>query len=566
MSVILGNSVRVRRLSWITVVASALFLAALIWHLGCAPLNQCPWDLAVQLDGGWRLLNGQLPHRDFYSPLGVIPLLVSALGMVVAPPSASAVAYGTAVLLPVICLWSWTIARDRVPPVPAAAFSIMNGLLFAAPRSLDGAFRATTYAMQYNRYGWALLGIVLLEVFLGPEDRVRANSKVVGPTSTGAALALMLFCKFNYFLAGAAALVLGAVLIGWSLRRFVILGLSFSSAAAVLLAFLRFDVASLGRDLVMLSGVQHTAARLGAILYVAGHTCSSVWILSIPFLIAFLDPLWSAAAGFGRFSYRAHAFPVAAILVLGVVTCSTNAETAGIPVFAVGSLIMMENARRGLLSRPTLHSRERCQATPLVTLTLLICAYFLGSTFLPDVSSLVYSGVWQRMNASEAHAANRMLAPDLRDMLLPASNSASPGDVTTQILERDPASPGLAPCQYAAWVNDGIRLLTPHLTGGSRVFVMDWLNPFSFALLVRPPRGDALFWHYGRVVDYAHAPLPGAILGEVTTILVPRRPLAPETAAFLTTYLFDAVATDFHKVDESALWILYQRNKLGQTS
>ena len=55
--------------------------------------------------------------------------------------------------------------------------------------------------MIYNRYGYALLGLMLLETFEAARGaRGRNSDEWIGGISTGAALSLTLFLKASYFL------------------------------------------------------------------------------------------------------------------------------------------------------------------------------------------------------------------------------------------------------------------------------------------------------------------------------------------------------------------------------
>jgi hypothetical protein len=104
--------------------------------------------------------------------------------------------------------------------------------------------------MSYNRQGYALLGLLIVESFpLRREPPVRG---VGGGFSTGALVAILLFLKANYFLVG---LVLAALSLVWSgrgeRRRWCGLAAGFGVAAVAFLAYLRFDVGAMVADLRM---------------------------------------------------------------------------------------------------------------------------------------------------------------------------------------------------------------------------------------------------------------------------------------------------------------------------
>ena len=57
-------------------VAVALFAAALNFHYG--PRGFMPLDHSVVFDGGWRILSGQVPFRDFTTPNALTPSFLQA--------------------------------------------------------------------------------------------------------------------------------------------------------------------------------------------------------------------------------------------------------------------------------------------------------------------------------------------------------------------------------------------------------------------------------------------------------------------------------------------------------
>ena len=61
---------------WIVVpllAAAALVGLAQAW-LGAPVMSGRPWDMLIELDGAWRMWNGRVIHRDFFSHLGALPL------------------------------------------------------------------------------------------------------------------------------------------------------------------------------------------------------------------------------------------------------------------------------------------------------------------------------------------------------------------------------------------------------------------------------------------------------------------------------------------------------------
>jgi hypothetical protein len=57
-------------------------------------MNGRPWDVPALLDGGWRIVNGQVPYRDFFVHHGPLSFFITALGMKLATPCVGSIDYG----------------------------------------------------------------------------------------------------------------------------------------------------------------------------------------------------------------------------------------------------------------------------------------------------------------------------------------------------------------------------------------------------------------------------------------------------------------------------------------
>lgn len=170
LAVLLAQGPRAARLAACLVAVLVIVVFVMLIWCGATHQTAYAWDSAFLLDGAWRLLNGQRPHFDFYSPLGSVPLAVTALAMRATGPSANALAYGYAMLLLPVTLAAWWLSRVRLPAVSAVLFILLVSFSLVATHAPGGSFYDTTYAAQYNRLAWALLCLAALECLLSPRD------------------------------------------------------------------------------------------------------------------------------------------------------------------------------------------------------------------------------------------------------------------------------------------------------------------------------------------------------------------------------------------------------------
>jgi len=87
------------------------------------------------------------------------------------------IGYANAVFGAVIALWTYRVARGRLAGAGAFVLGVYAVLLITAPFSLGYSPLAFTYAMLYNRYGYALLGIILLNAGYRRCERLTESCK-----------------------------------------------------------------------------------------------------------------------------------------------------------------------------------------------------------------------------------------------------------------------------------------------------------------------------------------------------------------------------------------------------
>jgi hypothetical protein len=178
-------------------------LAALLVTTGAPVMNGRPWDLPILLDGAWRAANGQVPHRDFYSYLGSFPYYLIWSGVSLSRPSVSAVVYSNVLLMSVLGPVAMLLLSRRTSALYALLITLFLSVLVVSPRPLGDPYDYTDYAMLYNRFGEAFLGLFAILIFLSPREN--AMSRLLNAIESlvmGQLLALLLFTKLTYFSIG----------------------------------------------------------------------------------------------------------------------------------------------------------------------------------------------------------------------------------------------------------------------------------------------------------------------------------------------------------------------------
>ncbi|MFD2815786.1 hypothetical protein ACFSYD_17705 [Paracoccus aerius] len=253
--------------------ATAPVLIALI-GLSCALILGAPGrtitsafanDVLIFLDGAHRISRGQVPNRDFHTALGPLVYLIPAAGYWITGSLGGALPVGMALVILFFTLLAAHVLGSRLHPllaVPVGAFLI---LLLAVPINLGDRIGALSFAMFYNRIGWAALGLLVI-MYLPP--LVPRPWQEARDVLCAAALTLLqLYSKLTYGAVALAFLVFLAVIPGQ--RRRAALALAVVMAAAAVAELFWRGTASHLADLVetaRISGGRGTGALINVTL------------------------------------------------------------------------------------------------------------------------------------------------------------------------------------------------------------------------------------------------------------------------------------------------------------
>src|SRR5258708_17526674 len=105
--------------------------------------------------------------------------------------------------------WSFCLAKGRLAASPRLLLSFFLATLATSPHSPGVSPFVSSHAMVYNRYGYALVGLILMEAMARPFEK---GGEWKGGFSTGVAMGLALFLKASFFFM-AVGLIAGTALL-----------------------------------------------------------------------------------------------------------------------------------------------------------------------------------------------------------------------------------------------------------------------------------------------------------------------------------------------------------------
>ena len=454
-----GNVIPAAILSLLIVTVSCL----ISWRLGLPQMSIYGHDIFTMLDGSWRVLQGQIPHVDFYSAFGPVFYFVQAVGLSMSNYRVDGLVLSTALAGVLLGVWSFAIMRNRLSGMATVLGVAFVAFFWLAPFPIGEPYYMPSYAMQYNRLGYVLLFIIVVELF----SSINKNLSRLdwGRFSTGIALASLLFMKANFFVMG-AALVAGAYLIRVKKRRhaaFLVAGWLIVFGA--IMVYFHGHLLPFWHDLRTAAGARQTRFDeiKDSIRTPIRNAATIVPILGLA-VFAMLrrrEPLTESLP-----CLKQPAFIALLILGADFILSLSNQQRFGFPLTDVAIILFIDQ-----ICRVEVKDRTDAYLGTVPALLLVLIA-----TVLPGIMNTVNAWaieVTMRKNTVISIAA-RVDAVPLADMVF--------DDHVDPVWGQSEANGHL----LTTHVNDGLTLLRQNSGPRDRIACLCYANPFTYELL-RPP-------------------------------------------------------------------------------
>jgi hypothetical protein len=249
----------------------ALFCLFALVYLFFSPSLATPafqQDTFFILSDGWRFANGQIPYKDYYSPLGPLSGLLTGLGMLMIRPGsglAHSVLIGQGIFLTLMIPITVFAAYRRLRAPLGALFCFIVVSLVASRVLLGDPFSShLTVTGTYNSQGYALLLVFSLMVLLRPLHPGR-RTQIADDLLGGFLLLLLFFDKISYFGVAGVVLVAAAIVprllppgkeLGVSAVSMLRMSASFLILTALVLIVFKISPASIADDISRLLKAQ----------------------------------------------------------------------------------------------------------------------------------------------------------------------------------------------------------------------------------------------------------------------------------------------------------------------
>jgi hypothetical protein len=475
--------------AWVLLAAALALLGAVFLWIGAPPFNGAPPDTLNFVDGGWRILNGQTPHKDFYVFWGDLPLYVAWLGMKLGYPGVGAITCGNVCLMVAAGLAAMTVLRRRTSAFYACLFSLFLALLAVTPRPLGDYHDFTDYSKMYNRYGEAFLALLGTALFLKPEPALKKNwADWAEAGFAGFCLTLLLFCKLNYFAVGTVFFALACLLGRFTAKQafFVLLSAAAFLKLALILTGIPFS--TMWGDYRIMLGAQSFGERLPLL---AKQIVKGILFLPVLWLLAWEisknknepQPVWQ------------HFLLLTAIFGGELCLVASNSQVGELPLLALAALYGAEIIRRQTrtMAGDGFFIVARNSGAALLVL------FFLLPTLVTDLTTMRYCV--RVIAQGHAFTSETLRSTRLNDLRIDSDGTRTPAGMS-----------------YMTIVDEGIQLLRRRASPQMRLTAFTWCDPLHVALGLPPPKGGLLCWSWTGITVRSHPPLK-RLVGNATHIL-----------------------------------------------
>jgi len=496
------------------------------------PVTMGATDVFIQLDGGWRVYNGQVPHRDFYIALGPLEYMITAAGMLLTKASPKGIAIGNILFAGVAAVWGWVLARRRMSVVPALLVTAWLILTAMSPTPLGAQWRIISAAELYNRHGYILLGLILVECASSSEESLGDG------VSSGVALVALFFLKLNFF-GAAVMLLLGSVpLRSRDKQRLSGFLIGCMVTIFAFLIALHFQIGPFLSDMIYATRSRASSRILYASLKGLGSNDNQVVALLLMTLVVagLTAEKYSSRVSFVRMLVLGFT-----VILTGSLLRQTNGGETGITLSALWALLLLGHAT--LLYA---QSTEKIALSAVVALSLAL-PY---ADFSQDAKSYVNLLSYSRL--SKRQAGLQISSPSVSSLRFYDNDDLSKNRIDNGT-------------NYVSQVDDGLTLLSKISKPQETIVTLGHNNPFSYILRRKPSRGGAPWLLLNNNVSPQDMPAPERIIGDADLLMLPHFDNSHvDSDEALAKFYAGYIQQHFTLVAHSSMWTVYRRKQASR--
>ncbi|WP_435170253.1 hypothetical protein [Falsirhodobacter sp. 1013] len=489
------------------ILAAGLLIGVVLALPGQTVTSKYVNDLFIFLDGAYRIWMGQVPNVDFHSSLGPLAYYIPAVGYGLGGSLGAAMPIGMGLVTAAVAWVAAHVIPSRMRPALGLPLALYLLLIVAVPMNPGEGVRELSFAMFYNRIGWAALGLLL--VMYLPPALPRRRQIAADAVCAAALMLLMLYLKISYGLVMVAFVIF--MLTDRRQWRWAATALALTAAAGLMIELVWRGTAHHIADLRLASQVSGGLPTFRTLLEEVQRNLPEISLYGI-----FAAMLLSK-----RRSLRDAVFLICCLLT-GILLIEQNFQIFGILTLGAGAAVAAEGALR---TQPASRSG----------LPLLLAACLAPATLQFTMALGFHTGLALARQGIEFSLPNYSGIRLVRFWVDGSfANFRS----------------------YDDSLRDGAAVLA-QIGNPERVLVLDFVGPFTAGMGLAPPHGDSTWYHWGRTVDAEHHPSARDFFGDARIVMDPKAPIEKWTANGLREVYAAALAENFVLAAETEFWRVY---------
>lgn len=536
---------------WFALIIGAAFVISLCAHGTYISTN--PIDYLFMIEQGWRLAQGQIPYRDFITPIG--PLYYFLIYLLEQLASGDPTAYRLTGFIGLLffgpgLLW---ISYRRLPGKLAVFLALFFAMMPISPREMDGLFFDFSFLALYNTLSWPLIATVMLGA-LFPISPSRAPTRqsssptmsmVFDGTAIGAAALALLGIKITHGLV-AVGIICIALLIRPGNRLALFIGLAIILTGLALGYFFAGELLhTYISDIVQINQANNLMERLQlkAHLFVYQGRVTFLMSFATIWLIEKCRQYHPTRVGYADIGAA-----VTILLATYADAFNDNEDTpASMPLLFLLFWLVANRVTLPLLTNP-----RRDYRYIKISLTALPFLLWTGLPLANDGLAIVlHSGsAWLRpITPWPTNLPSD--APELSRLKILASTADGANTLAKSATDQQ---------RYLLGLQEAVTLLRQDHLDQSKIYEARFNNVLPWLLHAPSPRG-VLAWLDPRrtITEMAHPPVD-TYLQDVDVLLISKLPYDMSWSPLFHSIYDPAIARDYTLIHDTEYWQIYRRH------
>ena len=513
-------------------------------------------DMMGLLDIANRFHLGKIPYRDFHFYYGPLVGLIPGIGLDIGLNAGSVFGFNAIVICAVLFLTAILSLPKRFSLLFSAPLLAYVWLLVVVPMGEGKGFKFISWGNFYNNDCWGAL-LLTLAFYVEPQD-IRRLDKWTDAVSLSLLVLIQLYTKFTFGLV-ALSFVVANLFVSRYNRSVSILALLLTGATMATAELLYGFHAYYFADIEHFSQtVSHGVGPWGMVTLVVNNSFLIVSCFTSVFILR----------ASGRHSAMDLLFPIAAVVAVGFLRTTVGVNREGALVALASIIVCMgELTRRNAISdRPMPIADEVGNARFLPVLCLALFIASISMEFADRAIALEDFGrkVLSSSNGPASGTPERLsgiIVPEDQDAALLAISKSRDPD-TIEAIRRADGDRDLSSLAYMKLIGAGVDLLKTVNYEQHSVFAFDQVNPFLYALYMKPPANSyPLFWVGGPSHASRADKLPSAasLFCGADFVMVPRLPYNASQLSIMQRIYGRYLRNNYVLTRKSAYWELWMR-------